>query len=120
MKKILLIEDDSFLVDIYVTKLEEKKFKVDAVRSGEEGLDLLKKNKFDLVVLDLSLPGIDGWQVLEEMRKNRKTKKTKVLIFSNHEIKERAKLEKLDAQGYLIKINYTPDEIVREIKEILS
>ena len=68
MKKILLIEDDPFLVDIYYTKLEESGFKVDVAFDGEEALIKFKKNKPDLIILDILLPKINGWEVLEKLR----------------------------------------------------
>ncbi len=120
MKKILLIEDDTFLVDIYVTKLEENDFKVDAARTGEEGIEMMKKNSFDLVLLDISLPGMDGWDVLEKIRENGGMKKVKVLILSNMDDGNRKRLEDLDAEKYLMKINHTPDEVVQEIKKIFG
>jgi two-component system, OmpR family, copper resistance phosphate regulon response regulator CusR len=120
MKKILIIEDDSFLVEVYANKLEEKGFEIEAARDGEEGLDLLEKKDFDLVVLDISLPGIDGWQVLEKMRSSEKNKETKVIILSNAEVQDLNKLNELKVEKYLIKVNYTSSEVVSEIEEILS
>ncbi len=120
MKKILIVEDDSFLVDVYVTKLENRGYKTEAARTGEEGLALMKKQDFDLVILDITLPEMDGWQVLTEMRKNEKTKNTKVLIFSNSEIQDKDKIKELNVEKYLVKVNYTSGEVISEIEQALS
>ncbi len=119
MKKILLIEDDSFLVDIYVTKLEKENFKVEAARSGKEAFGLMKKGKFDLVVLDILLPDMNGWDLLEKMREDRKNKKNRVIILSNkYPDKEKIEMD-FGIEGYIIKVNYSPDEVVNEIKKVL-
>ncbi len=120
MKKILLVEDDPFLVDIYVTKLENQKFKVDAVRTGKEAFEIMKKEKFDLIVLDVLLPDTNGWDVLEKMREDKKNKKNKVIMLSNIDPdKEKMKMG-LGVEKYIVKINYTPGEVVNEIKKVLS
>ena len=119
MKKIFLVEDDPFLVDIYVTKLEEQGFQVEASRTGEEALKIIDKEKFDLIILDVMLPDMSGWDILEKINENKKTKNSKVIILSNKDPEK----EKIDLnpklEKYLVKINHTPNEIVNEIKNIL-
>ena len=68
MKTILLVEDDPFLIDIYTTKLKESGFSADVATSGDEGLKKLREKKFDLLVLDIVLPKIDGWEILEKLK----------------------------------------------------
>ena len=68
MKQILLIEDDPFLIDIYTTKLKEEGFSIEVATGGEEGLRKLREKKFDLLVLDIVLPKIDGWEILEKLK----------------------------------------------------
>jgi len=120
MKKVLIIEDDSFLVEVYATKLEERGFETEAAQNGEEGLKMLDEKDFDLVVLDISLPGIDGWQVLEKIRTNDRNKEVKVIILSNKDIDDMKKLEDLKVEKYLIKVNYTSAEVVDEIEKIVN
>jgi len=124
MKTILLVEDDPFLIDIYTTKLKESGFSVEVAEGGEEGLRKLKEKNFDLLVLDIVLPRIDGWKVLEEIQnskfKNQSLKNLKIIVLSNLGQKEEVeKGLKLGATKYLIKAHYTPSEVVEEIKEIL-
>ncbi|MCP6719503.1 MAG: response regulator [Patescibacteria group bacterium] len=120
MKNILLIEDDPFLVNIYTTKLKESGFSTDAANDGETGLKKLKEKEFDLLILDIVLPHIDGWEILKEIRKEDGLKDLKVIILSNLGRKE--EVEKglgLGAVKYFIKAHYTPSEIVEEIKKII-
>lgn len=118
-KRILLVEDDPFLIDIYTTKLREAGFEVQVAEDGEKALTLAESLKPDLVVLDIVLPNLDGWEVLRQL----KTKKlsTKVVILSN--LGQKDEVEKglsLGAIKYFIKANYTPTEIVEEIKKLLK
>lgn len=121
MKNILLIEDDPFLIDIYTTKLKESGFKVEVATDGEEGLRKLIEKKFDLLVLDIVLPRIDGWEILRKVKAVPGLKNLKIVILSN--LGQKDEIEKginLGATKYLIKAHYTPSEVVEEIKEILK
>ena len=118
MKKILLVEDDPFLIDIYTTKLREENFKVDVADNGDRALELVEKEKPDLVLLDIVLPNKDGWEILKEIKA--KNKEIKVIILSNLGQKEEVeKGLKLGAEKYLIKSNFTPSEVVEEIKKLI-
>jgi len=123
MKTILLIEDDPFLRDIYTTKLKEAGFSVEMAIDGEQGLRKLAEKKFDLLVLDIVLPQIDGWEILEKI-KNEKLKiknDFKIIVLSNLGQKEEVeKAFNMGATKYLIKAHYTPSEVVEEIKELLT
>ena len=121
MNTILLVEDDPFLIDIYTTKLEQDGFLVKVAKNGQEAFKLLKKKIPDLLILDVVLPQVDGWNVLSEIKENEKWRKTPVVILSN--LGQRAEVEKglkLGAEKYLIKAHYTPSEVVEEIKKILN
>jgi DNA-binding response OmpR family regulator len=121
MKHILLIEDDPFLADIYTTKLKEANFEVEIATDGERALTKLKERKFDLVLLDIVLPHIDGWEILRKIKQDSKSKDLKVMVLSNlGQKKEVEKGLKLGATKYLIKAHYTPKEIVEEIKKCLD
>jgi DNA-binding response OmpR family regulator len=125
MKKILLVEDDPFLIDIYQKKLKDSGFKVEVAKDGEKALEILKEKNFDLMLLDIVLPRIDGWKILEELREMKKEKKDlekmKIVIWSNLGEKEDIKKGlSLGATSYLIKANFTPSEVVREIEKLLK
>jgi len=143
MKSILLVEDDPFLIDIYTTKLKESGFSIEIATSGEEGLKKLREKKFDLLVLDIVLPKIDGWEILEKIKdqasersegeeedevlfaqqraKSKNLKGLKIIILSNLGQKEEVeKGLRLGAEKYLIKAHYTPNEVVEEINKVLK
>lgn len=121
MKTILLVEDDPFLVDLYTTRLKVAGFEIEVAITGKEGLAKLRERKPDLLVLDIVLPTIDGWEVLREVRKNESFNDLKILIFSN--LDQKGDIEKafdFKVIKYLIKAHYTPSEVVEEIKKILK
>ena len=118
MKKILLVEDDPFLIDIYTTKLREENFKVAVADNGDRALEFVEKENPDLVLLDIVLPNKDGWEILKEIKA--KNKEIKVIILSN--LSQKEEVEKglnLGAEKYLIKSNFTPSEVVEQIKKLI-
>lgn len=121
MKSILLVEDDPFLSDIYLTKLKKSGFEAVGVSDGKECLKRIKEKNFDLVLLDIVLPHLDGWEIMRKIRKDAKSKNLKIIILSNLGQKEDIeKGLKLGAVKYLIKAHYTPKEVMEEIKKILK
>jgi DNA-binding response OmpR family regulator len=124
MKKVLLVEDDPFLIDIYTTKLKEFGFLVDIATTGQDCLRKLEEEKFGLLILDIVLPQVDGWEILERIKKERENQKIrkdlKIVVLSNLGQKEEVERGlKLGADKYLIKAHYTPSEVMKEIKELL-
>lgn len=120
MKNILLIEDDPFLIDIYTTKLKDSGFSIEVATDGGVGLRKLREKEYDLLVLDIVLPHIDGWRILREIEKDEKLRNLTIVIFSN--LGQKEEVEKglqLGAVKYFIKAHYTPSEMVEEIKKIL-
>ncbi|MFH1451260.1 MAG: response regulator [bacterium] len=119
--KILLVEDDPFLIDIYSTKLRSNGFEIDVAHDGEEALRKITERAPDLVLLDIVLPRVDGWEVLNRIKKQSQFKDLKIIILSNlgQEQEVRKGLE-LGVAGYLIKSHYSPSEIIAEIKKVLQ
>lgn len=121
MKSILLVEDDPFLIDIYTTKLKGAGFSVEVATDGEEGLRKAREKPPSLIVLDIVLSQIDGWEILKQIQADKKLKVIPVVILSNLGQKnEVEKGMKLGAAKYLIKAHYTPSEVVEEIKNVLE
>ncbi|MFH1714227.1 MAG: response regulator [Candidatus Nealsonbacteria bacterium] len=121
MSKILIIEDDKFLRELISQKLLKEGYEIDSAVDGEEGIKKIKETKPDLVLLDLILPGIDGFEVLTQMKTDSSISPTPVIILSNLGQKEDVERGlKLGAVDYLIKAHFTPGEIVEKIKEILK
>lgn len=120
MKNILLIEDDPFLIEIYSEKFREGGFFVDVVSNGEEVLAKAKEKKPDLIVLDIVLPQVDGWELLRQLKQDQELKNIKVVILSN--LGQKEEVEKGIESGaakYLIKAHFTPSQVVEEIKKII-
>ncbi len=120
-KRILIVEDDDFLVQMYATKLELENFIVYMAMDGAKGLKLATKEKPDLILLDLQLPIMSGFDVLEELKKNPETKAIPVLVLTNYGQKEHIdRCLNLGAEDYLIKAHFVPSEVVDRIKKILA
>jgi len=120
-KTILLVEDDPFLIDIYTTKLEKEGFSVKIADDGEKALDLLEKKKPNLLILDIVLPKIDGWEILKRIQEKKELRDLPVIVLSN--LGQKTEVEKGLKSGaikYLIKAHFTPAEVVTEIKKILK
>lgn len=120
-KKIMWVEDDKFLSDIIARKLSLQGCSLVNATEGEEALKLLEEEKPDVVLLDILLPGVDGYEVLKRLKENQKTKGIPVILLSN--LGQRDDVEKgksLGAARFLIKATVTLDEIVEEIKTVLK
>lgn len=120
-KTILLVEDDPFLRELIAEKLKAEGYTVKEAVTGERGLEQVKQEKPSLIVLDLILPGIDGFEVLRKMKQDTETSKIPVLILSNFGQKEDVKQGlDLGAFDYLIKAHLTPSEIVKKVNEVFG
>ena len=120
-KTILIIEDDKFLRELIAQKLIKEGYGVSEAVDGEEGIKKVKEEKPDLVLLDLILPGIDGFEVLSRMREESALTSIPVIILSNLGQKEDVeKGLKLGAVDYLIKAHFTPGEIIDKIRAALK
>ena len=121
MKKILIIEDDKFLRELISQKLVKEGYETSEAIDGEEGFKKVKDEKPDLVLLDLILPGIDGFEVLSNVKEDPILAQIPVIILSN--LGQKEDIEKglrLGAVDYLIKAHFTPGEIIEKIKTILK
>jgi len=120
-KTILIIEDDKFLRELIAQKLIKEGYKVSEAVDGEEGIKKVKEEKPDLVLLDLILPGIDGFEVLTKMKEDTSLGQIPVIILSNLGQKDDVeKGLKLGAIDYLIKAHFTPGEIIEKVKAALK
>jgi len=121
MKNILLVEDDPFLVDLYSTRLKVAEFEIGVATTGKEALEKLRERKPDLLVLDIVVPTIDGWEVLHEIRKDERFNDLKIFVLSNLDQKgDIQKAYEFGVTKYLIKAHYTPTEVIEEIKKVLK
>ena len=120
-KKILVIEDDSFLSALLKNHLLKEGLEVRLARTGDEGVKAIKEEAFDLVLLDLILPGKSGFEVMEEVNKDPNTKKPPILIISNlGQASDVEKGKELGAVGYLVKANTSINNLVNQAKEFIK
>ena len=120
MSKILIVEDDKFLRELIVMKINKEGYDVFEAVDGEEGIKKIIEEKPDLILLDLILPGIDGFEVLSQIKSNPTVSSIPVIILSN--LGQKEDIERgieLGATDYMIKAHFTPGEIVEKIKTIL-
>ncbi len=120
-KKILIIEDDKFLRELIVKKLVKEGYEISEAVDGEEGVKKVKEEKPDLVLLDLILPGIDGFEVLSRTKEDPALSQIPVIILSN--LGQKEDVERglgLGAVDYLIKAHFTPGEIIEKIRAVLK
>ena len=119
--KILLVEDDPFLLNMYATKFELENFKVVVAEDGEKGLKMAAKEKPDIILLDIILPKMNGFEVLKGLRADKNLSSIPVILLTN--LSQKGEIEQglaLGAKDYLIKAHFMPSEVVDKIKEVLT
>ena len=119
-KKILLIEDEKIIIDLLERKLTKEGYNVSVARDGEEGLKMMKEVNPDLILLDIVMPKLGGFEVMEEMGKDKDLKKIPIVIVSNSgQPVELGRAKKLGAKDWLIKTEFDPQEVLdKVIKQI--
>lgn len=119
--KICIVEDDTHLLDNYVTELELLKYKVVTVSDGGKAVSFIKKESPDLVLLDIMLPNMNGIDILEELRQDGKFQDLPVVMLTNYGDEEniRRSLD-LGALDYLKKYNVTPSDVGQRLEKYLK
>jgi DNA-binding response OmpR family regulator len=121
MTKVLVAEDDVFLSSLLVKALQVDQFEAEAALDGVQAIEKAKSWHPDLLLLDILMPNKDGFEVLEELKKEATTAQIKVLILSNLGAQEEIdRARKLGILDYLVKANTTPHEVVARIKTLLA
>ncbi len=118
---VLIVEDDVFLADIYKKKFEMENFKVTVSDNGEKGLNDIKKKNPDVVLLDILLPKLDGFGVLEKIKADKTTCAIPVILLTN--LGQKDDVEKgleMGAVDYLIKAHFKPSEVVDKVRKVLK
>lgn len=119
--KILIVEDDEALMEMYKMKFLEEGFDVIAAEDGLDGLETAKKNVPDIILLDIILPKIDGFSVLEELKKDAKTKDAPVILLSNlGQDSDKEKGKNMGAIDYCVKADLTPMQLVEKVRSYLK
>lgn len=117
---VLLVEDDTFLCDIFLRKAEES-FRVLVSHDGEEALKIAEEQCPDVILLDLNLPGENGFDILKKIRSNKRTEHILVLILTNSVLSEDAiRSNELKADDFLTKANFSIEEIISRMESHLA
>lgn len=122
MAKILLVDDDPLLVRMYQKKLENDGYDVSTADDGDVALEQVKKSRPDLILLDIMMPKVTGYEVLEQLKAEKSTKNIPVVLLTNVSSSE-DDVEKgmdLGAVAYLVKAGNRPSAVVAKVKEILA
>jgi len=116
MKKILLIEDEEIMIDLLQKKLVKEGYTVSVARDGEKGLAAIKGEKPNLILLDIIMPKMGGFEVMEEMAKDKELKRIPVIVVSNSgQPVELDRAQKLGAKDWLIKTEFDPQEVIDKV-----
>lgn len=120
MAKILLIEDDELMIKLYAGKLKDEGFDVITAETGPAGLDMIRKNMPDLILLDILMPGgLHGLSVLDILKKDRELESIPVIILTNLDTQETMSLLK-GASDYVVKARTDPSAVIDIIKKRLK
>lgn len=120
-KVILFIEDESALQKTFGDILRQEGYEMISALDGEVGLRLAKKKKPDLILLDLILPRVHGFEVLKKLKEDKETKEIPIIVLTNLDgIADVDKAIELGATTYLVKANYSLEEVVQKIKKALG
>lgn len=119
-KKILLIEDDPFIAEMYAIKFKNE-YDFDIAQDGEVGLKKLGEYRPDLVLLDIILPKLDGFEILQKMKTDQNLASIPVVLLTNLGQKENIKKGlQMGALDYIVKAHFTPSEVVEKVKKVFE
>lgn len=120
-KKIIIAEDEPTLTEMYRLYFERAGYQVFSVGNGKECLDFAKQEKPDLILLDIIMPKMDGWQTLTALKNDPETKQIPVLVFSNlGQTQEIQKGLEMGADDYVVKSDMTPKELLVKVEEMIN
>ena len=119
--KIALIEDDIAIVQMYSMKFEAEGFEVAYASDGQQGLEVIKEFKPDLVLLDLMMPVMGGAEMLKEMRQQDWGKDIKVIVLTNMGESEAPEgLKDLNVESFIVKADLTPKQVAEQVLDVLG
>lgn len=119
-KKILLVEDDQFLHQLYTDLLKTEQYDVTGVIDGKDALEKMKKNTWDLILLDVMLPGMDGFEIMDTLTKEQIKLKCPVIFLTNLDASDSDKKNLAKAQDHWIKSDMAPPQFVEKVNALLK
>ncbi|PIP27054.1 MAG: response regulator [Candidatus Moranbacteria bacterium CG23_combo_of_CG06-09_8_20_14_all_39_10] len=122
MSKIIIVEDDPMIAEIYQKKFSDSGFEVFMATNGDQALNLAKVQKPDVIMTDLIMSRMDGFQLIEALRSGEEyDPNIKIIVTSNlSQTEDREKAEKLGANGFVAKSEYSPSDLVKEVQRLIS
>ncbi|MEK7480645.1 MAG: response regulator transcription factor [Patescibacteria group bacterium] len=121
-KKILIVDDDVFLLDMYTIKFREAGFEVDFATEGQSAKEKMIKNHYDVILLDIVMPNLDGFSLLKDLQQEKDEMKKTVIIYLTN-LGQKEDIEKglsFGVDDYIIKAHFTPSEVVAKVEELLK
>lgn len=121
MMKILLVDDDAFLRDMYATKFSESGHKVDTAESPATALRKIEENSFDVMLLDMIMPGMSGVELMKVVNEQFPDKKMKSIVLSNQgQEADIEDAEEAGALGYIVKAEMIPSDVVKRVEKLMK
>src|SRR3989344_8497593 len=121
MAKVMLVEDDNNLREIYEARLQAEGYEIVSAKDGEEALALAVKEKPDLIITDIMMPKISGFDMLDILRSTPETKNTKVIMMTAlGQVEDKTRADKLGADRYLVKSQVTLEDVAKVAREVLE
>lgn len=116
---ILLVEDEEMLSSMYKTKFEKEGYPITVASDGEDALEKAKNGSYNMILLDIILPKLDGFAVLKSLRAMDAYKTTPIIMLSNlGQEEDIEKGKKLGASDYMIKANFTPSQVLAKVQSL--
>jgi len=119
--KILLVEDEQMIVDMYKMRFEEEGYDTLVTERGSEALEIAKKEKPDIILLDIILPETDGFSILQAIKADSSIKSIPVLLLTNlGQESDQIKGKDMGAADYFVKSQHTPAQVIQKVKELIK
>lgn len=119
---VLIVDDDDFLLEMYTLKFKEEGFSVEIAKTGKDAIQKVNTLVLDVILLDIVLPEMDGFEILQEIRSNKqKTPRPFIIMLTNLSQKDDTdRGMRLGADDYVVKAHFTPSEVVEKVKKLLA
>lgn len=116
MKKVIIVDDDELLRKLLTRKLKEEGYEVVLAVDGKEGVEKIKEGKPDLILMDIVMPNMDGFQAMEEIQKDESISHIPIVVVSNSgQPVEIDRAKKLGASDWLVKTEFDPQEVINKV-----
>ncbi|MCK5332832.1 response regulator [Candidatus Parcubacteria bacterium] len=119
--KVLIVEDDVYISEMYKIKFESENYETIIINDGTKIIEIIEHKTPDIILLDIVMPVMDGFDVLKMIKSNEKYRKIPVIMLTN--LSQKESIEKgfeLGAVSYIVKSHFTPSEVVKKVKDILD